>query len=558
MGGAAAGIAAGSSKRQREDREGVADQSIRRAHAQSRSRPVTSRSVTTSAVRASLPRKRSFVIGLGAAFVVLLAIAAYFTSGNNRMSALGGESITESALRKHVVALADTSLHGRATGTPGASLAAAYIEEQFGQAGLEPISEETGFRQTVDCFTNVRVEGVIGMRDLARGYEFNTDYTPLGLSSDGSYLGPIAFVGYGVTAPEYGYDDYASVDVTGKLVLAFLGEPGMNDPDSPFAGTDQTPHSDLYRKARVAKDHGAAGIVLVPGPLHSKDPERIWRISNSLAYYDSGILVAQVTVSAGTALVQPGGLDLRTLQAQIDETFRPASALVANQEVELAVRLGRTATQLINVVGKLPGRTDGGIAVLANYDGFGMGKDPSNPRVHPGANGNASGVAALIEVARNLGDSPNRATIYFAAVAGRQFGSAGAEALVREHVIPTDSLSCAMTLFALGIPTFTRLEIMGGGSGQGLTDVLETVNDRVSEPVELRLDARPANSGDHIPFARAKVPVLTIFGGAYDTYGTAADTPGGLLYPDFARNARFALAVVQDLSGRSERITFVD
>lgn len=436
-------------------------------------------------------------------------------------------------------------------------MAADYLERQFRSIGLQPISKDLGFRQTVDVFTGVRVEGVIGMRDLARGYEFTKDYAPLGLSADGRFLGDLVFVGYGVTAPEHGYDDYAAVDVTGKLVLAFLGEPGNIDADSPFDGADQTMHSDLYRKASVAKEHGAAGLLLTPGPLHTKDPERVWRISAEAAFYNCGILAAQVTVSAAAALVSPGGIDLPKLQSQIDDSYRPVSTPVATQQVELMIELQRTPTKLENVVGKIPGRTDDGLLVLANHDGFGMGSDPKQSRLHPSANGNASGIAALVEIARTLVAMPDpEKTVYFAAVAGRQIGSAGAEALVREGIIPTEDLSCVLTLFALGVPTFTRLEVMGSKTGDGLPELLKSVNSEVREPVELRLDPDPAKSGDHVPFARAKVPVLTFFGGSYDEYGTPADSPEVLLYPGFVRNCRYIYGVVQALASRSERIAY--
>ena len=109
-------------------------------------------------------------------------------------------------------------------------------------------------------------------------YEFNKDYTPLGFSGDGHDTTSLAFVGYGITAPDLGYDDYEGIDVRGKIVLAFLGEPGATDPQSPFDGIAVSEHSDYYRKARLARERGAVGILLSPVPSEGQGSGRVWRI----------------------------------------------------------------------------------------------------------------------------------------------------------------------------------------------------------------------------------------------------------------------------------------
>jgi hypothetical protein len=468
----------------------------------------------------------------------------------------GASQITEPRLREHVETLADLELEGRANGSEGAEQAARYIESQFEEIGLEPAGLDR-FRHRFRVYSGVRVEGVIGMRDSARGYEFNKDYTPLGLSADGKQIAPLVFVGYGVSAPELGYDDYAGIDVAGKFVLAFLGEPGMRDPDSVFDGLAQTIHSDLYQKAETARSHGAAGLLLCPGPLYAKDPNQVWRISPEVGYRNAGLLVAQLSAAAAQEMVKSAGLELSKIQAEIDGAHQPRSQVIEDQQVELMVALRRVETPMSNLVGKIGGRSDDSIVLIANYDGFGMGNDSSRRIVHPSANFNATGVAALIEIGRAMKAMPKpKKTVYFVAASGRLLASVGAEALTREGVIPPGNASCAATMFALGQSTAKRFEIFGTGSGEGLHELVQSVNEMVSDPVDLRLDREIARSGDHIPFHLAGVPTLAFFGGAFEEYGTPADRIEIIQFPVLTRNARYIYGVVQSLAKMEAPIAF--
>ncbi|MEZ4655130.1 MAG: PA domain-containing protein [Candidatus Eisenbacteria bacterium] len=240
--------------------------------------------------------------------LALLGVLGFVTAVQANELQVGANQITVDHLRQHVETLTDPKLDGRANGSEGAETAARYIEDQFKAVGLKPAGTER-YRQGFRVYSGVRVEGVIGLRDLSRGYEFNKDYTPLGLSDDGKQLASLVFAGYGVSAPELGYDDYEGIDVAGKIVLAFLGEPGMQDPDSPFDGLAQTIHSDLYQKAEMAREHGAVGLLLTPGPLYTRDPERLEDL------HRRGDIATPVSHRAAhgqrllQAMVDPAGLD---------------------------------------------------------------------------------------------------------------------------------------------------------------------------------------------------------------------------------------------------------
>lgn len=471
-------------------------------------------------------------------FLALLALCA--------LSAPAGAEIEPGALETHVRALSDAALQGRATGSEGAAEAARYIADRFRAFGLEPAGtgeDANDFFHAFQVYTGVRVQGVIGLKDDRRGYAFNDEYTPLGLSADGHHLGDLVFVGYGVSAPERGYDDYAGLDVRDKIVLAFLGEPGMKDPESPFDGTSPTAHSDLYRKAEVARERGAKGLLLTPGPLYAQDLDQVWKISTEAGYRDAGIMICQLAYRAAAALVSPSEMDLAELQRQIDERHVPRSTAVANR-VEMRVQMRRVATDMVNVIAKVPGESEQAVVLSANYDGYGLGPDNANPILHPSANDNASGVAALLEVARELasGSKPAR-TIYLVATCGRRLTSAGSEALVRDRVLDPEEVALHLNVFALGTRNGARLEVFGTGTGTSggaeLGALLGTANQRTRVPVTLVTSPGVASVGDHIPWHREGVPVLTLFGGAHREIGTPEDTPELVDWSALAQRARF-------------------
>ncbi|MEZ4650384.1 MAG: M28 family peptidase [Candidatus Eisenbacteria bacterium] len=504
-----------------------------------------------------------------AAMLTFAAVTAVPVGAESPSLAVGGSQITRRAMEEHVHQLSTPDMEGRENGTEGARRAAEYVAAKFRAYGLtpagtsetpdgSPAAESKGrkkagaYYQPYSGYTGVRVEGVIGLRDDNRGYGFNDDYTPLGMSTDGKHTGELAFVGYGISAPELEYDDYAGIDVRDKIVVAFLGEPGMRDPNSRFDGTAPTAYSDLYVKAETAREHGAKGLILTPGPLYAKDVDRVWKISTDIAFRDSGIMICQMTNNAAKSLVGPAGLDLAAIQKQIDDDHEPHSLAIPNH-VEMLVKLRRVETEMANVVAKVPGKTDRSVVLVANLDGYGMGPDNSRPAVHPSANDNATGVAVLLEVARVVEQMPeSERTVYFVVTSGRRLTAAGSEALLRDAVIDPEKVDLFINMFALGSRNLSELEVMGTGSGTGLKLLLGSVNKQVRAPVSLDTDNALSSAGDHIPWYRAGVPVLTLFGGAAREIGTPLDTEDAIDWGSLERRARYAYGLVRAASEWSE------
>src|SRR5258706_9626550 len=188
---------------------------------------------------------------------------------------------------KDVTYLASDELKGRGDGSPELDRAADYIAEQFRLAGLSPAGEANsyfqGFEITTGAELGAKNEFSVNGRNLRR----NDDFVPIPFSSTADFEGPLLFAGYGITAPEYKYDDYARVDAAGKIVVVFDREPQENDPNSVFAGTALTAHASFTNKAINARLHGAKGIIFIAAP--SQESEDLGPVQRQEAESDLGI-----------------------------------------------------------------------------------------------------------------------------------------------------------------------------------------------------------------------------------------------------------------------------
>ena len=212
---------------------------------------------------------RLIILGILAISAVLLAAGC--ASAPKR-------EITRSEFLDNIKVLASDEMRGRGNGTPELGRAARYIMREFQRAGLQP-TEEFQYMQYFSIRTGSRLGGEnalvlrVGEREL--DLEVGSDYVPISFGGEQRLSAPLVFVGYGITAPEIGYDDYADIDVAGKVVLVLGLEPQRDRSESPFEGTLDTTHAQDQNKILNARNHGAAAVILVRGPLHRRpdDPE---------------------------------------------------------------------------------------------------------------------------------------------------------------------------------------------------------------------------------------------------------------------------------------------
>jgi hypothetical protein len=365
------------------------------------------------------------------------------------------------------------------------------------------------------------------------------------------------FAGYGITAPEYGWDDYAGLEVQGKVVIVLALEPGQSDSTSAFEGTSLTAHSDVYAKAVYARDHGAAGMLLVIGPLSGMD-DRLARLRADAGSSSSRILCGQVLAQA-LAEALPD-LDLASLQRQSEETRRPVSRGLETTS-QWTVSLEKQKTMLRNVIALLPGRDlHRSLVIGAHYDHLGMGGTsslaPDANEPHNGADDNASGTAALLELARTFSGrgAPPEVSLVFAAFAGEEIGLAGSEHYVDHPLLPLESTAAMLNMDMVGRLRERKLTVFGAESARELKALLDSLNARGPRFV-LRASGDGYGPSDQMAFYKKGVPVLHFFTGAHPDYHKPSDDAALLDYEGIAEVGGFVAQVADAVSGQP--LTFV-
>ncbi len=485
----------------------------------------------------------------------LLVLLCLLPAGLLPAAAPAAPTLPDSAwILDHVRYLADPRLEGRGVGTLGLEYAAEYLEKEFRELGLAPAGERGGYRQAVEVVTGVEVTQPTDLT-LAdgQGFELGKDFVPFGFSASGEAAAPVAFAGYGITAPEYAYDDYAGLDVKNRFALVLAYEPGEMDTASRFGGDVNTPHSELRNKAINAREHGALGILVVAGPRYHKE-EDLTPPRADAGYMSSGLVAARVTRRVADRLLAGSGEDIAKLQESIDVHQAPRSLALADS-LRLRVALVKKRAFVHNIVGLWRGAdSTRAIVVGAHYDHLGLGgehslspKDTGKP--HVGADDNASGTAAMLAVARawsSRADHPRR-DLVFCAFAGEELGVIGSAHYVGDPPRPIAGTDAMLNFDMVGRLRERRLTVMGTGTAVGLDSLVR----RAAAPYgfDLKLSEDGYGPSDQSSFYKAKVPVLMFFTGAHADYHKPSDTWEKIDAGGIARIATLAYDLTQRLDG---------
>ncbi|HUK89468.1 MAG TPA: M28 family peptidase, partial [Blastocatellia bacterium] len=407
--------------------------------------------------------------------------------------------ISAERIKRHVDFLASDELQGRRAGSPFADRAAAYIEAEFRRYGLRP-AREGKFLEPFSFVSDVlmsadnlfRMKGPNIAGSLAPGREF----VPLAFSSPREADGQMAFAGYGISAPELQYDSYAGDDPAGKIVLILRGSPDGDNPHGKFA--DYTlPGRELEFKTLKAKEKGAAAVVFI------SDQEEFGYHPDShlpfdLNFLDAGIPAVLLGADVGRSLLAGGGLSRDDIGTEL--TGGAHCRLLKNWTFELRTNVTRVQGKTSNVVGLIQGSdsqlSSQYIVIGAHYDHLGMGGPESlaqNPygQIHHGADDNASGTAALLELARvlSLEQAGLKRSIVFAAFSGEEEGLLGSAAFTRDSPIPLSSIVAMMNMDMIGRLRDRNLVIGGAGTSPAWKQLLDRLN-RLTPP-----DAPAAEKG---------------------------------------------------------------
>ena len=426
--------------------------------------------------------------------------------------------------------LSADDMEGRQAGTAGAERAADHIARAFRDAGLQPGGDGGSFRQSFSVPTGITLGVPTSLAlpgDPGRRITLGVDFVPLAVSDNGAVTGEVVFVGFGITAADLGYDDYADVDARDRIVLALGGEPRRNDPASPFRRPEAYHYSDRSHKLINARQHGARALLLVSHPDTASDALPALRGAGPAA----GIVAGAVTRAVADALLAPSGSTVAELAAAIDRALAPRSRALGSQ-ARVEVTLVRQRGTAANVVAMLPGRDpqlrEERIVVGAHYDHLGRGGEGSLApdqagAIHHGADDNASGTAVLLGLARAFaaaGGAPR--TLVFAAFSGEEMGLLGSAHYVRQPAAAIDKIALMVNLDMVGRLRNGMVYVGGVDSGTGLRTFVGDAGRDLGLTLQLRGD--PFAPSDHTSFYTAGRPVLFLFTGAHADYHRPTDT----------------------------------
>ncbi len=428
--------------------------------------------------------------------------------------------------------LAAPDMEGRGAGTKGLAKATKYIEHRYKSLGLKPAGAN-GYLQPFTVTTGAKLksdnEFIVDEGGKKQPLALNQDFVPASFSSSGLLTAPVVFAGYGASAEEFGYDDYAGLDVKGKIVVVLRYEPEIFGSKSGQHGLTQ--HSQLITKAINARNHGARALVLLNGKLSDGEEDLLMRFGGVSGPQDAGIMLLQVKNAVADGWFKAAGKSLTQVQQQINHSGKPDSfAFPATLQLSLKVDIEATHARVNNVLAYLPGKTAEYVIVGAHFDHLGRGDSNSLApsqigQVHPGADDNASGTAGVLELARLFAPMKGQLDrgILFMSFSGEELGLLGSAEWVKDPTLPLDKCVAMLNMDMIGRIRDNKVYIGGVGTGSTFKTILEQAQKR--EPnFKIEYSAGGYAASDHTSFVGKKIPVLFFFSGLHSDYHKPSDT----------------------------------
>ena len=529
---------------------------------------------------------------LAAFALVALTLAAALNAADTDP---GLASIKADALKGHIYFLASDEMGGRDSLSPEGRIAAQYIAGFYHRADLMPVGDNKTYFQNFPMTAGhidrertylraVTGKDATATRDFAMGPDFT-----LGRQGnvDAAARAPLVFAGYGIAAPEYGYDDFKGVDVRGKVVMVLTHEPQEHDPRSRFKGRYNTVHAFNWWKPEVIRQHGAAAILIVqektPDRKSVRKPSgptngqiRVERGSHALTSPFWDLPFFTISRQVADELLKTSGKTIDQLQDAIDQDGQPHSLAVPDVVVDLRRAIkDRQVIQTRNVVGVIEGTDprlkDEYVLVTGHYDHVGQ----TGPFIYHGADDNASAVAAVIAVAEAFkasGVTPKR-SLMFLIFEAEEDGLLGAFHYVDHPIVPLDKTVAVLNSDMIGRdeddPEWNTtadqnrngVNVIGTLYNPDLRRVIDAENKAVGLKLDYKTDGNDPEGwfsrSDQYPFAVKHVPMVLFNTGEHPDYHTANDTWDRINYPKIEKITRLIYLSARTLADSASRPKFV-
>ncbi|HMD13025.1 MAG TPA: M28 family peptidase [Bacteroidota bacterium] len=469
--------------------------------------------------------------------------------------------ITSGEILQHIKYLSSDELRGRKTGEEGNRKAAEYIAEQFRSYGLTALGENGSYFQPFPFLKDVEIGDnnsfAVTVNSTHRAYERGTDFLPLKISDDTTLTAPLVFAGYGIssTSDTLKYDDYANIDVHGKIVVVLRYSPDGS-------GTNRFLNQmSITAKTIVAREKGAAGIIFVSSPPGTDGNALKSFVSPASTSF--GIATVVFSWSDLSDLFKTAGKDLKEIQSSIDSTKNPASFDLTGVTASLQTQITKHYSQSANIVGFLEGidplLKNEILVVGAHMDHLGMGGEgslaPDTVAIHHGADDNASGTAGLLEAAQYLAHERGtlKRSILFLSFSGEELGLLGSDYYVNHPLLPLERTIAMINMDMIGRMKDSILVIEGMGTSPQWEPMVKKEN---KDSLDIRLKPDGYGPSDHSSFYSKNIPVIFFFTNLHSDYHRPSDTWEKINYVGETKVVNYVVRVAEDITNEEPKPTF--
>ena len=460
---------------------------------------------------------------------VVLAMAG--AAGSSAWSGMSAERMLET-----IKVLSSDEYEGRAPASKGEELATRFIATQFKELGLKPGNPDGTYFQNVPMVGITADPSAVlvlrGPDGKQTGLKFADDFVAFTKHQEPtvSIDADMVFVGYGVVAPEYKWDDFKGVDVKGKVIVVLINDPPVPDPHDPskldektFKGKAMTYYGRWTYKFEMAAEKGAAGCLIVHQTGPAGYPWGVVKTSNTGEQFDletpdkgmsRSTIEGWITHERAKELFAMAGKDFDALEkTAVRRDFHPVDLGVkASLTLKNAVRTIESKNVVAKLEGSDPKLRDEYVIYTAHWDHLGIGPEVNGDKIYHGAVDNASGVAGLLEVARAYTkvQPPPRRSILFLSVTGEEKGLLGSQYYAQHPLYPNVKTLADINMDGTNVLGRTKdIEIIGLGQST-LDDIVKAVAAEQGRVV--RPDSEPEKGfyyrSDHFCFAKEGVPAL--------------------------------------------------
>lgn len=431
---------------------------------------------------------------------------------------LSNEQI-KSNLKEHITVLASDKFEGRETGTAGEKLAYEYIVSRFNKLKLAPKGEDA-FLQPFTFIASSDVGKSTQLYINSKSYRLNDEFYPLSFSGNGLATGFITKVGFGITAPDLKHDDYAGkINLSKRIFVIEIGTPDGNTPHGKFSAYD-----DLKQKAETAISKGASGIIFLSSDTTLENPSE--KINSKISTVKIPVVFAK-------------GDAAKFLKNEIVTNCTVGVEIIRNE------RTGH------NVIAFLDNHAPSTIVIGAHYDHLGYGDEGSlyagGKAIHNGADDNASGTGALIELATLIRQSNYTNSNYlFMAFSGEEKGLLGSNYFVKHPTIDLKTVSCMINMDMVGrLKTDEKTLIVNGAGTSPRWKAL--LDSSVVDGIKIKTSESGVGPSDHTSFYLRDIPSLHFFSGTHSDYHKPGDDEDKINYDGTVSITRIIMNVVSKI-----------